>query len=142
VRVVRLRTGVVLGGGGGALARMTAPFKLFAGGPLGSGRQWLSWVSLEDVVGAYLHVLKHDEVTGAVNLVAPGAVRQRDFARALGHELGRPSWAPVPGFALKLAVGGLAEYLLHGRRVVPTVLSRSGYAFRHADVAAALREAV
>jgi uncharacterized protein (TIGR01777 family) len=142
LRVVRLRTGVVVGAGGGALAKMVTPFKLFAGGPVGSGQQWFSWISLEDAVGGYLHALKHDELDGAVNLVAPGAVRQRDFARALGQELHRPSWAPVPGFALRLAVGGLADYLLHGRRVVPAVLSRSGYAFRHADVAAALREAV
>jgi uncharacterized protein (TIGR01777 family) len=142
VRVARLRTGVVIGAGGGALAKMVTPFKLFAGGPIGSGTQWFSWISLEDTVGAYLHTLKHEALDGAVNLVAPGAVRQRDFSRHLGAALERPSWAPVPAFALRLAVGGLAEYLLHGRRVVPTALSRSGYAFRHADVSAALRESL
>ncbi len=142
LRVARLRTGVVLGAGGGALSSMATPFRMFAGGPIGSGRQWFSWISLEDVVGGYLHTLRHEQLTGAVNLVAPGALRQRDFARALGHELGRPSWAPVPGFALRLAIGGLAEYALHGRRVVPAALARSGYAFRHADVAAALKEAL
>jgi len=141
-RVVRLRTGVVLGPGGGALAKMAKPFKMFVGGPIGSGRQWFSWVSLEDAVGAYLHALKREDLVGAVNLVAPGALRQREFARALGHELHRPAWAPVPALALRAAVGGLADYLLHGRRAVPTALARSGYAFRHADVAAALREAV
>jgi hypothetical protein len=142
LRVVRMRTGVVIGPGSTALAKMVTPFKLFAGGPIGSGRQWFSWVSLEDVIGAYLHVLKHDELAGAVNLVAPGALRQRDFARALGQELHRPAWAPVPGFALRLVLGGLADYVLNGRRAVPGVLARSGYAFRHADVAAALREAL
>jgi uncharacterized protein (TIGR01777 family) len=142
VRVARLRTGVVIGKGSQALEKMVTPFKLFAGGPVGSGRQWFSWVSLDDVVGVYLHVIKHDELSGPVNLVAPGAVRQKDFARALGHELHRPSWAPVPGVALRVAVGGLADYLLHGRRAVPGVLGRSGYAFRHADVAAALKAAV
>ena len=139
LRVARMRTGVVIGPGSSALAKMATPFKLFAGGPVGSGRQWFSWVSLDDVVGAYLHVLRHDELAGALNLVAPGAVRQKDFARALGQELHRPSWAPVPALALRVAVGGLADYLLHGRRAVPGVLARSGYAFRHADVAAALR---
>jgi uncharacterized protein (TIGR01777 family) len=142
VRVARLRTGVVIGPGGGALAKMVTPFKLFVGGPIGSGTQWFSWISLEDVVGAYLHTLKHDDLAGAVNVVAPGAIRQRDFARLLGAQLERPSWAPVPAFALRLAVGGLADYLLHGRRVVPAALARSGYAFRHADVAAALRESL
>ncbi len=140
-RVVCLRTGVVLGaGGGGALAKMVAPFKMFVGGPIGSGRQWFSWVSLEDAVGAYLHALKKDALAGAVNLVAPGAVRQKELARALGRALGRPSWAPVPAFALRTVVGGLAEYLLNGRRAVPAALTRAGYAFRHADVAAVLAE--
>jgi hypothetical protein len=141
-RVAILRNGIVIGPGGGALAKMVLPFKLFAGGPMGSGRQWFSWVSLEDTVGAYLLALRRDDATGPINVVAPGALRQKEFARALGQVLGRPSWAPVPGLALRAAAGGLADYLLHGRRVVPGVLSRLGYAFRHADAVAALREAV
>jgi uncharacterized protein (TIGR01777 family) len=130
VRVAVMRTGIVLGKGEGALARMMTPFKLFFGGPMGNGRQWFPWVLLDDVVGAYLHALDRETVGGPVNLVAPGIVRQKAFARALGRALHRPSWAPVPGFALRLMVGGLADYLLHGRRVVPSVLERTGYAFR------------
>jgi uncharacterized protein len=136
-RVACLRTGVVLGRGG-ALARMTTPFKLFFGGPVGSGRQWFSWVHLDDVVGAYRFALAHEAVRGPINLVGPEAVRQKDFARALGKALRRPSWAPVPGPVLRLAVGELADYLLHGRRVVPAVLERLGYAFHHATLGSAL----
>ena len=137
-RVACFRTGVVLGPGGGALERMTTPFKMFVGGPVGSGRQWFSWVHLDDVVGAYLFALDRVTVRGPVNLVAPQTVRQKDFARALGEALRRPSWAPVPGPILKLAVGELAEYLLHGRKVVPAALERLGYAFRRPDLRSAL----
>jgi hypothetical protein len=142
VRVARLRVGIVLGPGGGALDKMSTAFRFFVGGPIGSGRQWFSWVSLDDVVGACLFVLRRDEAAGAFNVVGPGAVRQKEFSRALGHALHRPSWAPVPAFAVRLAAGGLAEYLLHGRRVVPAALSSLGYGFRHADVASALAAAV
>jgi uncharacterized protein (TIGR01777 family) len=141
-RVVSLRTGVVLGPGGGALEKMKKPFLAFVGGPIGSGEQWFSWVSLEDAVGAYLFALTQESLWGPVNLVAPESVRQKQLARALGHELHRPAVVPVPGFALKLGVGGLAEYLLHGRRVVPSALERSGYAFRYGQLAPALAAAL
>ena len=137
VRAVAMRTGVVLGKGGGALARMATPFKAFFGGPVGSGHQWFSWVHLDDVVGAYLAALD-GTLSGPVNVVAPGTVRQRDFARALGDALHRPSWAAVPAFALRLMVGELAEYLLHGRRAVPAALEQAGYRFQHPDAAKAL----
>jgi uncharacterized protein (TIGR01777 family) len=137
-RVVVMRTAVVLAREGGALPRMATPFKLFAGGPLGTGRQWLAWVHLEDVIGAYLLALDRDAARGPVNLVAPGIVRQRDFARALGAALRRPSWAPLPGPILRLAVGELATYLLHGRRVVPAALAALGYGFHYPDAPSAL----
>jgi uncharacterized protein len=137
VRVVRLRTGLVLGQGG-ALDKLTTPFKLFVGGKLGSGRQWTSWIHLDDVVGGYLHALDHAELDGPVNLVAPGNVRNAELARALGKRLGRPSWLPVPGLAIKAAAGELAEYVLNGRRCVPAALERAGYAFRHPELDGAL----
>lgn len=139
VRVVRMRTGLVLGPGG-AFARMALPFRLFAGGPLGSGRQWVSWVHLEDAVRAYLFALDEDTLRGPVNLVAPEPVRAKRLARALGRALRRPSWLPVPGFALEAVAGELAEYLLHGRRAVPAALQAHGFSFRHGDVEAALAD--
>jgi uncharacterized protein len=141
-RVASLRTGVVLGRGAGALAKLVPAFKAFVGGPLGSGRQWFPWVHLDDVVAAYLFVLDREAVRGPVNLVAPGIVRQRDFARQLGAALRRPAWVPVPALALRAAVGELAEYLLTGRRVVPEALLGAGYGFRRPDLASALAEAV
>lgn len=138
VRVVVMRTGLVIGPGGGALARMATPFRLFFGGPVGSGRQWTAWVQLEDVVGAFLYALGEEGLCGPVNLVAPDAVRQKAFAAALGRALHRPSWIPVPGPVLRIAIGELAEYLLRGRRVVPAALERGGFQFRHPDVAEAI----
>lgn len=136
VRVVRMRTGLVLGPGG-ALARMTGPFRFFVGGRLGSGRQWVSWIHLDDVVAAYLAALSDDRYRGPVNLVAD-STRAADLARALGAALHRPSWLPVPAFALRAAVGPLAEYLLHGRRVIPATLHALAFAFHHPDLPAAL----
>ena len=137
-RTVIMRQGVVFAPDGGALSRLTTVFKSFLGGPLGSGNQWMSWIHLEDVVGAYLHALDRD-VSGPVNLVAPGAVRFRELARALGKVLHRPSALPAPAFAVKLVVGELADYLLNGRRVVPRLLEKGGFAFRHPTLDEALR---
>lgn len=141
VRVVRMRTGVVIGPGG-AVAKMTTPFKLFAGGRIGSGEQWFSWISLADAVAAYVAAVHDERYRGPVNLVAPETVRNADFCRALGKALGRPSWLPVPAFALRAAVGELAEYLLEGRRVVPAALERLGFTFSHPTVASALDAAL
>jgi uncharacterized protein (TIGR01777 family) len=138
VRVACLRTGVVIGRGAEALARMAMPFRLFAGGPVAGGRQWFSWVHLADVVAAYLHAVDVPAAAGPLNVVAPGALRQADFARALGAVLKRPSWAPVPAPALRLAVGELATYLAHGRKVVPAALEAQGFRFRYPDARAAL----
>ena len=141
VRVVRMRTGVVLGPGGGALAKMTTPFKLFVGGRIGSGQQWVSWIPRRR--GRRLRDGADDErYSGPINLVAPESVRNAEFSRALGKALHRPSWLPVPAFALKLAVGELAEYLLEGRRVVPAALERLKFPFEHPTVATAIEAAI
>lgn len=139
VRVVRLRIGVVLGKGGGALPRMLLPFKLFAGGPVGSGRQGFPWVHLADVVGLIRWALETPHVAGALNAVAPVQQNGAEFARALGQVMGRPSWLPVPGFALRAGLGEMADLLLTGQFVVPAVAQRLGYRFRFPEVAAALR---
>ena len=137
VRVVIMRTGIVLGPGG-ALDKMTTPFKLFVGGKLGSGRQWMPWIHRDDVVAAYLAATTDERYRGPINLVR-GSVRNAEFARALGHALGRPSWLPVPGFAIKAAVGEFAEYVLRGRRVVPKQLEALGFPWTRGVLADALK---
>jgi uncharacterized protein len=139
VRVVRLRSGVVLSAHGGALARQLPLFRLGIGGRLGSGRQWLSWISLPDEVGAVLHALDTADLQGALNATAPAPVTNRAFTSALGRALHRPTILAVPGFALRVALGSdlASEMVLAGQRVLPTRLSATGYAFRHADIDAA-----
>jgi uncharacterized protein (TIGR01777 family) len=140
IRVVHSRTGLVLAPQGGALAAMLPIFRLGLGGPLGGGRQWWSWITLEDAVGALVHAIQHDDVRGACNLVAPSPARCADFARALGRSLRRPAVLPAPAFALRLALGtGQAdELLLASARVRPAVLERTGYEFVVRDLDRAL----
>ncbi len=140
VRVVVIRTGIVLSLEGGALPPMARPVKAFAGGPIGGGRQWLSWIHIDDEVGIILHALDHDAVNGALNAAAPDAVRQRDFVRALGEVLGRPSSLPTPALALRLAMGEMATLALDGQRVAPRATLASGYAFVHPELGPALRD--
>jgi len=117
-------------GRGGALAKMEGPFRWFLGGPVGDGKQWLSWIHVKDVVRALLFLVDHDELSGPVNLVAPAPATMNEFARALGHALGRPSALRVPALALRLALGdGVAELLLTGQRVAPRRLLDAGFAF-------------
>jgi uncharacterized protein (TIGR01777 family) len=142
VRVVRLRIGVVLAADGGALARMLPPFRAFAGGPIGSGRQWTSWIHRDDVKGLVLAVLADDRWRGPVNATAPVPVRNVEFARTLGRTLGRPSWLPVPALALRLALGEMSDMLLGGQRVLPAAAERAGYAWRYPDLAGALAASV
>ena len=136
VRVVCMRTGIVLGPGG-ALAKLTTPFKLFVGGRIGSGQQWVPWIHRDDAVRAYLAALTDERYTGPINLVT-ASVRNAELARALGRALGRPSWLPVPGFALRAALGEFADYLLHGRRVVPRRLRELGFSWTRATLDDAL----
>lgn len=130
VRVVVARLGVVLDPRGGALAKMLPLFRAGLGGPLGSGRQWMSWVHVDDVVGLLLHVATRPEVSGPVNVCAPEPVRQRDFAHALAHSLHRPGIVPTPALALRVAFGEMAEVLLDSQHVAPAVARSTGYRFR------------
>jgi len=140
IRVAHIRTGIVLSGQGGALKKQLPLFKVGAGGKLGSGRQWQSWISIEDEVGAILHLLAAD-VRGAANLTAPNPVRNAELAKTLAGVLGRPSFLPIPSFGPKLLLGSeLADNLLFaGQRVSPTVLQTAGYEFRHPTLEVALR---
>ncbi len=141
VRVVHPRFGVVLGRGGGALARMEGAFKWFAGGAVGSGKQWLSWVHWSDVVRALLFAIDEDALAGAVNVVAPHPVTMHELARALGRAMGRPAVLGVPAFALRLALGeGLAQMLLTGQRATPAALRRTGFVFDFTSVDEALAD--
>jgi uncharacterized protein len=140
LRAVALRAGVVLTPGGGALAKMLPAFRLGLGGPMGSGRQWMSWIAMDDLVGAIYHAVLDQRCAGPVNAVAPEAVRNVDFAKTLGHVLGRPASLPAPAPLLKLALGQMAEEaLLSGARAEPTRLEESGYRFRHPKLEGALR---
>jgi len=142
VRVVRVRLGVVLAAGGGALARMLPPFRAFVGGPIGSGTQWMSWVHRDDVIGLVRAALTDPSYRGAVNATAPAPVTNRDFAAVLGRVLRRPSWLRTPAIALRLAFGEMAEMLLTGQRVLPHVAEVRGYGWCHPDLESALRTSV
>jgi uncharacterized protein len=139
IRVVRLRFGIVLSPAGGALKTMLTPFRLGVAGRLGSGRQWMSWISIDDVVGAIQHALVTDELAGVANTVAPNPVTNAEFTKTLGRVLGRPTLLPVPGAALRLALGEFSQEALSSTRVVPRRLLESGYEFRHPDLEQALR---
>lgn len=140
VRVVKTRFGVILSKEGGALATMLTPFKLGLGGVVGSGRQYMSWIAIDDVVGAILHSINHAELAGPVNVVAPQPVTNAEFTKTLGRVLSRPTIFPMPAFAAKLAFGQMGdELLLGGQRVKPARLAETGYVFRYPELEAALR---
>lgn len=140
IRTVFGRSGLVLSGEGGVLPQMLRPIRLGVGGRLGSGRQWMSWISLVDEVGALRMLLDRDDIAGPVNLVAPAPVTNRDFTEAAGRVLHRPTWLPVPKFAPRLLLGReMADELLFGSlRVRPATLEKAGYQFRHPDIQTAL----
>lgn len=141
VRVVLLRQGLVLGARGGALGRLLLPFRLFAGGPLGSGRQPWSWVHLDDVVGLIGFAIRTPAVQGPVNATAPDPHTNAGFSRVLGRVLRRPSWLPAPGFALRLLLGEMAEaMILQGQDVYPAAALQHGYHFQHPELEGALRD--
>ncbi len=141
-RVVLLRTGIVLAASGGALPQMMLPFRYFAGGPVGKGEFWQSWIHLADEVGLILWALDGSGVEGPLNATAPAPVRNRELAKALGRVLHRPSAIPVPVAALKLTLGELASVVTTGQRVLPRKAVDGGYAFRFPEVEGALRELV
>jgi uncharacterized protein len=140
VRVVLMRTGLILGPDSAALAKLRTPFKLFVGGRVGSGDQWFSWIHRDDAVAAYRAAVTDERYRGPINLVAPQAITQRELATALGKALHRPSAIPTPAFAVKLAVGEMAEYILEGRKAVPAALDQLGFAFTRPTIDDALRD--
>ena len=142
VRVVTTRFGLVLARNGGVLDKLLTPFKMFAGGPVGNGEQWFPWVHVDDVVGLLLHALDNAEVSGPLNAVAPGILRNRAFAEALGEAINRPARFSVPAFVIKLAMGELGETLLGGQRARPTRSLESGYEFKYPDIGPALADLV
>ena len=136
---MQMRTGVVLSPKGGALGQMLPPFKMGVGGKIGDGRQWMSWIDVQDIVGAIHHILKSDLLQGPVNMVAPKPVTNAEFTKTLGSVLARPAILPVPAFAVKLAFGEMGETVLLGsQRVEPTQLVMSGYPFRYSTLRASL----
>jgi uncharacterized protein (TIGR01777 family) len=140
LRVINLRIGVVLSPDGGALAKMLLPFRLGAGGVIGSGRQYMSWIDIDDVAGAVLHCLNRVELNGPVNAVAPQPATNHEFTKTLGAALHRPTIFPMPAFAARLAFGEMAdELLLSSTRVVPEKLLKSGFEFQYPSLAASLK---
>jgi uncharacterized protein (TIGR01777 family) len=140
VRVVNVRIGVVLSPEGGALKKMLTPFKLGVGGKVGSGEQYMSWVAIDDVVGAIVFALANSHVEGPVNLAAPRPVTNLEFTKTLGRVLKRPTVVPAPAFGLRLAFGEMADaLLLSSTRVTPQRLQAAGYQFRQPELEAALR---
>jgi len=143
IRVVNPRLGIVLDKHGGALKEMLRPFRMGVGGVLGSGRQYMSWIALEDTVRAFLHLLENQTVSGPVNVAAANPCTNRDFTKALGSALHRPTLIPVPPFALRMLFGEMAdEALLASVRVMPARLHESGFHFNHPDVQSAIRDAL
>ena len=140
IRTAVLRTGIVLTTRGGALKKMLPPFRLGVGGPVGSGKQWMSWIHIDDIVGAIRHILDKDDVMAAVNGVAPAPATNAEFARALGRALSRPAFLPAPAFGLKIAFGEMASIVLEGQRVLPKKLLETGYRFRFPDLQGALSD--
>ncbi len=140
VRRVVLRTGLVLSRDGGILPRTALPFRLFVGGPMGSGQQWMPWIHIEDQVRAMRFLLENEEASGPYNLSAPTPVPNKTFGQAIGRALGRPAFLPLPAFALRLALGELAHTLLTGQRAVPQRLLAAGFQFRYMDVDKAMQD--
>lgn len=139
IRVVKTRLGIILDKKGGALAKMLPPFRLGIGGKVGTGKQWMSWIALDDVVTALQFVIERESITGAVNFVAPNPVTNATFAGHLGKTLGRPTFLPVPVFGVRLAFGEMADaLLLSSQRVAPARLNEEGFSFKHTTLPHAL----
>ncbi|WP_414514911.1 TIGR01777 family oxidoreductase [Nostoc sp. PCC 9305] len=139
VRLVILRFGIVLGNGG-ALGKMIPPFKLFAGGPIGSGRQWFSWIHVDDLVNLILQALTKPEIEGVYNATAPNPVRMADLSQALGQVMNRPSWLPVPAFAIEALLGDGAIVVLEGQQVIPKRTVQTGFEYKYPNLQSALTQ--
>ena len=140
VRVAAMRFGVVLDKNGGALTKMIPAFKFFAGGPLGSGRQWFPWIHMDDLISAINFILENNGIKGPVNFCAPNPIRNRDFGRALGKVLKRPSFMKVPSFMIRLVVGEMGTLLTNSQRVIPHKLLGHGFKFQYPDIDSALAD--
>lgn len=140
VRVVLARFGIVLGRDGGALAPMVMPYRLFGGGTVASGKQWLSWIHIDDVVGLAKHIIRTESLRGPVNFTAPQPLQMKPFGQAIGKVLGRPHWLPVPTFALRFMFGEMSDLLTKGQHVIPQKALDSGYTFRYDTAEAALAD--
>jgi uncharacterized protein (TIGR01777 family) len=140
VRTAVVRTGIVLSTRGGALGKMLLPFRMGLGGPVGSGRQWMSWIHIDDLVGAIRFTLEKEDVMAAVNGTAPNPVTNQEFTRALGRALSRPAFLPAPALGMKLIFGEMSELLLEGQRVIPRKLAANGFKFRHPELLGALED--
>ncbi|MEH2205789.1 MAG: TIGR01777 family oxidoreductase [Nostoc sp.] len=139
VRLVILRFGIVLGNGG-ALGKMIPPFKLFAGGPIGSGRQWFSWIHVDDLVNLILQALTKPEIEGVYNATAPNPVRMADLSQTLGQVMNRPSWLPVPAFAIEALLGDGAIVVLEGQQVIPKRTVQTGFEYKYPNLQSALTQ--
>jgi uncharacterized protein len=139
VRLVILRLGIVLGNGG-ALGKMIPPFKLFAGGPIGSGRQWFSWIHVEDLVNLIVQALTKPEIEGVYNATAPNPVRMADLSQTLGQVMNRPSWLPVPAFAIEALLGDGAVVVLEGQQVLPKRTVETGFEYKYPNLQSALKQ--
>jgi len=138
VRVVAMRFGVVLDKNGGALAKMIPAFKSFAGGPLGTGLQWFPWIHMNDLISAINFIIENNEIKGPVNFCAPNPIRNRDFGKALGNVLKRPSFMKVPLFMIRLVIGEMGTLLTNSQKAIPHKLLRHGFKFQHPDIDHAL----
>lgn len=142
VRVAVMRFGVILGRDGGAMAKLVPAFKMFVGGPLGSGNQWFPWLHLDDLMAAIVFVLEHQAASGPLNFCAPNPVRNRELAQVLGKVLGRPSFMPAPAFMIRLAMGEFGDVFLGSQRTVPDRLLSHGFAFQYPEIEEAIRAVV
>ncbi len=138
VRVAAMRFGVVLDKNGGALAKMIPAFKSFAGGPLGKGLQWFPWIHMDDLISAIHFILENNDIKGPVNFCAPNPIRNRDFGKALGNVLKRPSFMKIPSFMIRLVMGEMGTLLTNSQKVIPHKLLRHGFKFQYPDIDAAL----
>jgi uncharacterized protein (TIGR01777 family) len=141
IRLVILRIGIVLGNGG-ALGKMIGPFKMFAGGPIGSGRQWFSWIHREDLVNLIIEAIKRQDLEGTFNATAPNPVKMTELCQTLGEEMHRPSWLPVPDFVLELILGDAAKVVLEGQQVLPKQTQAIGFQYQYPTIKSALAEIV
>ncbi|WP_025026981.1 TIGR01777 family oxidoreductase [Caldalkalibacillus mannanilyticus] len=140
IRVVKARLGVVLGRDEGALVEMLRPYRLFVGGTVGKGTQWVSWIHIQDVAGLLVFALEHDHISGPLNVTSPGFIQMKQFGELIGKTIGKPHWFPVPSIVLKVMLGEVSQLVLEGQRVMPTKALQAGYRFIYKDLESALSD--